>query len=74
MQSLLSRCSQSKSRNRHANKFTIKCFRGGIYKVQEESGREEKHICLEGMKDSFTEEVDTELRRDQCSRTGRAGR
>lgn len=40
--------------------------------MQQESGREKELICLEGMKDSFTEEVDNELRRDQCWRTGRA--
>lgn len=41
--------------------------------MQQESGREKKLICLEGTKDSFTEEVDNQLRRDRCSRTGRAG-
>lgn len=51
MQSLLSRCLQSKSRNRHAKKIlqynTVKCFHGGIYKVQWELGRGKKNNSLE---------------------------
>lgn len=41
MQSLPSLCLQSKSRNRHPNNLqynTVKCFRGGIDKVQWEFG------------------------------------
>lgn len=47
---------------------TVKCFRGGIYKVQWEFGRWREKERLPGeIRDSFTEEVAIEPRCDQCS-------
>lgn len=76
MQSLLSHCLQSQSRNRHAKKKyvqynTVKCFHGGIYKVQWELGRGGRTLAQRNQ-DSITEEVATKLRLNlQCGQAGK---
>lgn len=71
MQSLLSWCLQSKSRNRHANKFTIQYSKVLPWRyLQNAVGtwKREEHLPGE-IRNSFREEVATELRLDQQPRS-----